>query len=61
MEPMIRNKIDRKEDLVATLVQVAHLYYDENLSQQEIADRLNVSRSSIAQYLQQATEGYRQN
>ena len=56
MEPMIRNKIDRKEDLVATLVQVAHLYYDENLSQQEIADRLNVSRSSIAQYLQQARE-----
>jgi len=56
MEPMIRNKVDRKEDLVATLVQVAHLYYDENLSQQEIADRLTVSRSSIAQYLQQARE-----
>lgn len=36
------------------LVQVAHLYYDENLSQQEIADRLNVSRSLIAHYLQQA-------
>lgn len=56
MEPMIRNKVDRKEDLVATLVQVAHLYYDENLSQQEIADKLAVSRSSIAQYLQQARE-----
>ncbi len=56
MEPIIRNRVDRKEDLVATLVQVAHLYYDENLSQQEIADRLNVSRSSIAQYLQQARE-----
>jgi len=56
MEPIIRNKVDRKEDLVATLVQVAHLYYDENLSQQEIADRLAVSRSSIAQYLQQARE-----
>ena len=56
MEPIIRNKVDRKEDLVATLVQVAHLYYDENLSQQEIADKLTVSRSSIAQYLQQARE-----
>jgi len=38
----------------ATLVQVARLYYDENLSQQEIADRLGVSRSLIAQYLQRA-------
>ena len=53
---ILKNKVDRKEDLVATLVQVAHLYYDENLSQQEIADRLMVSRSSIAQYLQQARE-----
>lgn len=53
---IIKNKTDKKEDLVATLVQVAHLYYDENLSQQEIADRLMVSRSSIAQYLQQARE-----
>jgi deoxyribonucleoside regulator len=53
---IMKNKVDKKEDLVATLVQVAHLYYDENLSQQEIADRLTVSRSSIAQYLQQARE-----
>ncbi len=53
---IIKNKVDKKEDLVATLVQVAHLYYDENLSQQEIADRLTVSRSSIAQYLQQARD-----
>ncbi len=37
-----------------TLVQVARLYYDEELSQQEIADRLGVSRSLIAQYLQRA-------
>lgn len=45
-----------QEELTATMVQVAHLYYDENLSQQEIADRLDVSRSSIAQYLQQARQ-----
>jgi len=37
-----------------TLIQVAHLYYDKNLSQQEIADRLKVSRSLIAQYLLRA-------
>lgn len=40
----------------SALVQVAHLYYDENLSQQEIAARLSVSRSLIAQYLQRARE-----
>jgi DNA-binding transcriptional regulator LsrR (DeoR family) len=39
-----------------TLVQVAHLYFDDNLSQQEIATRLGVSRSLIAQYLQHARE-----
>jgi DNA-binding transcriptional regulator LsrR (DeoR family) len=40
----------------ATLVQVARLYYEENLSQQEIADRLEVSRSLIALFLQNARE-----
>jgi len=39
-----------------TLVQVARLYYEENLSQQEIADRLEVSRSLIAQYIQRARD-----
>ena len=39
-----------------TLVQVARMYYDENLSQQDIADRLGVSRSLIAQYLQRARD-----
>ncbi len=41
-------------DLTTTLVQVARLYYEENLSQQEIADRLDVSRSLIAYYLKKA-------
>ena len=36
---MAENKTD-KADQIARLVQVAHLYYDENLSQQEIADKL---------------------
>lgn len=44
------------EPVQGTLVQVAHLYYDENLSQQEIADRLKVSRSLVAHYLQNARE-----
>ncbi|KPL82179.1 hypothetical protein SE15_13980 [Thermanaerothrix daxensis] len=43
-------------ELMATLVEVAQLYYEENLSQQEIADRLGVSRSLIALYLKKARE-----
>lgn len=39
-----------------TLVQVARLYYERGLSQQDIADRLGVSRSLIAQYLQHAKD-----
>lgn len=49
-------KAIERPDLMATLVEVAHLYYEENLSQQEIADRLGVSRSLIALYLKKARE-----
>ncbi len=49
-------EIAKKDRIDGALVQVAHLYYDENLSQQEIADRLKVSRSLIAQYLQRAKD-----
>lgn len=45
-----------EEAVQGTLVQVARLYYDDNLSQQQIATRLGVSRSLIAQYLQRARE-----
>ena len=38
------------------MVQVARLYYEDNLSQQEVADRLGVSRSLIAQYIQRARD-----
>lgn len=41
---------------LATLVQIARYYYEENMSQQEIADQLNVSRSLIALYLKRARE-----
>ena len=50
------NNTSDKSQVQSTLVQVARLYYDENLSQQKIADRLGVSRSLIAQYLQRAKE-----
>jgi len=49
-------KSSKNEPVQGTLVQVAHLYYDDNLSQQEIADRLGVSRSLIAHHLQHARE-----
>jgi DNA-binding transcriptional regulator LsrR (DeoR family) len=51
-----RNKTDTSPDRTVKLTQVARLYYEENLSQQDIADRLGVSRSLIAQYLQRARE-----
>jgi len=41
---------------IATLVQIARLYYEDNLSQQEIADQLGVSRSLIALHLKKARE-----
>lgn len=45
-----------RSELTAMLVQVAHLYYNEGLSQIQIAERLGVSRSLIALYLQRARE-----
>jgi DNA-binding transcriptional regulator LsrR (DeoR family) len=41
---------------MATLVHVANLYYKDNISQREIAEKLGVSRSLIALYLQRARE-----
>ncbi len=43
-------------DLATTLVEVAHYYYEENLSQHEIAEKLKVSRSLIALYIKKARE-----
>jgi deoxyribonucleoside regulator len=48
--------MNERLDLTTTLVEVAHYYYEENLSQQEIADRLNVSRSLIALYIKKARD-----
>jgi len=52
---MTLRKVVSKEN-TAMIVEVARMYYDENMSQQEIANKLNISRSSIAQYLRQARE-----
>lgn len=49
-------KTSAHEPVQGTLVQVARLYYNDNLSQQEIATRLGISRSLVALYLQQARE-----
>ena len=47
---------DLPADQLATLVQIANMYYKDNLSQLEIAIQLGVSRSLIATYLQRAGE-----
>ena len=38
------------------LIRIAHMYYDENKTQQEIANKLGVSRPSISRLLQKARE-----
>lgn len=50
------NDIGDDPNLVTTLVQVAHLYYEQDYSQQQIADALGVSRSLISLYLKKARE-----
>jgi deoxyribonucleoside regulator len=43
-------------NLLAMLVQVAQMYYEDNLSQQQIADQIGVSRSLVALYLKRARD-----
>jgi DNA-binding transcriptional regulator LsrR (DeoR family) len=40
----------------ATVVAVAELYYEDHLSQQQIADRLGISRSTVSRMLQQGRD-----
>jgi len=44
------------DDETGTLVEVARLYYEEELTQKEIGERLGVSRSLIAHHLQRARD-----
>ena len=53
---MITQKQAIKDDMLRTIVQVARLYYESDMSQQAIADKLGVSRSLIAKYLLQSKE-----
>jgi deoxyribonucleoside regulator len=48
--------MDNQGNVASNLVEVARLYYENEMSQQEIADRLGVSRSLIALYLKKARE-----
>lgn len=41
---------------VELLVQIAHLYYDEGMTQQKIAKKLNMSRSLVSKLLAKAKE-----
>lgn len=50
------NDLENRPHLLATIVQVAQMYYEGNLSQQQIADELGVSRSLIALYLKRARD-----
>ena len=43
-------------DQLSTLAQIANMYYKDNLSQQEIANQLGVSRSLIATCLRRARD-----
>jgi deoxyribonucleoside regulator len=48
--------MEDQSNAASSLVEVARLYYENDMSQQEIADRLGVSRSLIALYLKKARE-----
>ena len=41
---------------VELLVQIAHLYYDEEMTQQKIAKKLNMSRSLVSKLLAKEKE-----
>lgn len=46
----------KKSDDISVLVEVARLYYEHNLSQQEIARKVGVSRPGISRLLQRARD-----
>ncbi len=50
----INNNIS--DERISFLVSVAKAYYEQNATQQEIAETLNISRSQISRYLDEARE-----
>ena len=53
---MISSDAKVRDDKLRTMVQVARLYYERDMSQQAIASELGVSRSLIAKYLMQSKQ-----
>jgi len=53
---MKKNEIKIDADNLQTIVAVAHAYYEQNATQQEIATELGISRSQISRYLDKARE-----
>jgi deoxyribonucleoside regulator len=49
-------EMSESSSLLSVLVQVAQMYYIDNLSQQQIADQIGVSRSLVALYLKRARD-----
>ncbi|MGI6623340.1 MAG: sugar-binding transcriptional regulator [Acetivibrionales bacterium] len=47
---------DKKYHKLSTLAEVATLYYEKNMKQQDIAERLNISRTRISRLIQEARE-----
>lgn len=52
--PLTANR--RQPDIDDAIVEAAWLYYQDGLNQSEIASRLNVSRATVVNYLQEARE-----
>jgi DNA-binding transcriptional regulator LsrR (DeoR family) len=55
-DEIIAHKIYKEADRRRLLIHVAKLYYNENLSQNEIAEQISVSRSNISKMLQSARD-----
>ncbi|RJX39171.1 sugar-binding transcriptional regulator [Paenibacillus pinisoli] len=50
---------ERSDDKLGKMIDAARMYYESNLNQEEIAQKLGVSRPTISRFLQQARdEGY---
>ena len=53
------NKIESSDSMFNKMILIANLYYKEKLSQQEIAKKLNISRSYVSRIEKSALEKLR--
>ncbi|WP_162270184.1 sugar-binding transcriptional regulator [Christensenella timonensis] len=56
MDSMIDLSIGKKASQYEQMIQIAKLYYMEDMSQQQIADRVNMSRSNVSRILKSCKE-----